>query len=232
MTRTLNIEVLETAESAAQRAADIIAEEARNAVAARGRFVMAVSGGHTPWIMLRALAAARVPWPAIHIVQVDERVAPAGHSDRNLTHLRESLLDHAPIAAEQIYAMPVESPDLDSAAADYAATLGKIAGSPPVLDLVHLGLGPDGHTASLVPDDPVLDVADADVAMTGIYQGRRRMTLTYPTINRARLVLWVVTGKEKIPMLNRLLDGDESIPAGRVRREGARIIADRAARGD
>lgn len=229
MTTAVNIEVLGTAESVAERAAEILAEEARKAVAARGRFVMAASGGHTPWLMLRVFADADVPWPAIHIIQVDERVAPAGHTDRNLTHLRESLLDRAPLAPNQIHAMPVESANLNAAAAEYAATLRQIAGSPPVLDLVHLGLGPDGHTASLVPGDPVLNVKDADVAMTGIYQGRRRMTLTYPIINRARQILWVVTGKEKTPLLNRLLNDDESIPAGRVRREGARIVADQEA---
>ena len=231
MTRAMNIEVLETAELVAKKAADIIAEEARKAVAARGRFVMAVSGGHTPWVMLRALATADVPWPAVQIAQVDERVAPAGHPDRNLTHLRESLLDHAPLAAEQLHDMPVESADLEAAAAQYAMTLRRIAGSPPTLDLVHLGLGPDGHTASLVPGDPVLNVNDADVAMTGNYQGRRRMTLTYPMINRSRRVLWVVTGSEKVQMLNRLLDGDEAIPAGRVRREQALLLADEAAAG-
>jgi 6-phosphogluconolactonase len=231
VTTTMNIDVLDTAESVANRAADILAEEARKAVTARGRFVMAVSGGHTPWVMLRAFAVADVPWPAIHIVQVDERVAPPGHPDRNLTHLRESLLDLAPLPPDQIYAMPVESADLNAAAAEYATTLRQIAGSTPVLDLVHLGLGPDGHTASLVPGDPVLKVKDADVAMSGVYQGRRRMTLTYPIINRARNILWVVTGKEKVSMLNRLLNADESIPAGRVRREGARIIADRGAQG-
>lgn len=191
MTRALTVEALDSAELVAQRAADFIAEEARKSVAARGRFVVAVSGGHTPWVMLRALAAKDVPWPSIHLVQVDERVAPAGHPDRNLTHLRESLLDFAPLSAGQIHAMPVESADPDAAAGQYAATLREIAGSPPILDLVHLGLGPDGHTASLVPGDPVLSVDDADVAMTGIYQGRRRMTLTYPMINRSRRILWV-----------------------------------------
>ena len=231
MTQAINIEVLDTAESVTQRAAAIIAEDARKAVAARGRFVVAVSGGHTPWVMLRALGTEDVPWQAVHVVQVDERVAPAGHPDRNLTHLRESLLDHAPLVPEQIYNMPVESPDLEAAAAEYAAILRRIAGSPAVLDLVHLGLGPDGHTASLVPGDPVLNVKDADVAITGLYQGRRRMTLTYPIINRARRVLWVVTGSEKVQMLNRLFDGDESIPAGRVRREGALVLADDAAAG-
>jgi 6-phosphogluconolactonase len=231
VTQAINIEVLDTAESVAQRAAAIIAEDARKAVAARGRFVVAVSGGHTPWVMMRALGTEDVPWQAVHVVQVDERVAPAGHPDRNLTHLRESLLDHAPLVPEQIYNMPVESPDLEAAAAEYAAILRRIAGSPAVLDLVHLGLGPDGHTASLVPGDPVLNVEDADVAITGLYQGRRRMTLTYPMINRARRVLWVVTGNEKVQMLNRLFDGDESIPAGRVRREGALVLADDAAAG-
>lgn len=225
----MNIEILDTAESVAQRAAAIIAAEARAGVKERGCFVMAVSGGHTPWLMLRALATLDVPWPAVHIVQVDERVAPQGDPDRNLTHLRESLLDHAPLTADQIHAMPVEAPDLNAAAAQFAASLCQIAGSPPVLDLVHLGLGPDGHTASLVPHDPVLNVTHADVAVTGVYQGRRRMTLTYPIINRSRRILWVVTGGEKAPMLTRLLDGDQSIPAGRVRPEQALLIADKAA---
>ena len=225
----MNIEVLNSADLVAQRAAAIIAADARAAVAARGRFVMAVSGGHTPWLMLRALVTEDLPWPGVRVVQVDERVAPLGDPDRNLTHLHESL--HAPLVPEQIHAMPVESPDLEIAAAQYASTLRQIAGSPPVLDLVHLGLGPDGHTASLVPGDPVLDVKDADVAITGTYQGRRRMTLTYPIINRSRRVLWVVTGSEKEQMLKRLLDGDESIPAGRVRRERALVIADKATAG-
>jgi 6-phosphogluconolactonase len=225
----MQAEVLSTVEVVAAKAAAIIAEEARAAVAARGRFLLAVSGGHTPWLMLRELSGADVPWPAIHIVQVDERVAPAGDPDRNLTHLRESLLARAPLAAGQIHEMPVGSADLEGAAAQYAATLRQIAGTPPFLDLVHLGLGPDGHTASLVPGDPVLQVESADVAVTGVYQGRRRMTLTYPIINRSRKILWVVTGGEKVTMLGRLLDRDSSIPAGRVRPEQALLIADETA---
>jgi 6-phosphogluconolactonase len=192
---------------------------------------MAVSGGHTPWLILNALAGEEVPWESAHVIQVDDRVAPAGHLDRNLAHVRESLLEHAPLRPGQVHAMPVEAPDLQAAAGRYALTLEEIAGSPPVLDLVHLGLGPDGHTASLVPGDPVLDVTDADVALTGIYQGRRRMTLTYPLINRSRRVLWLVTGSEKVGMLVRLRDGDPSIPAGRVRQDQALVIADRAAAG-
>jgi 6-phosphogluconolactonase len=128
--------------------------------------------------------------------------------------------------------MPVEEPDLESAAGNYARTLQQIAGAPPVLDLAHLGLGPDGHTASLVPNDPVLNIKDRDVALTGIYQNRRRMTLTYPMLNRSRQILWVVTGAGKAGMLARLRDADVSIPAGRIRREKALVIADRVALGE
>jgi 6-phosphogluconolactonase len=227
----MEIKILAGAESVAREGTSIIAAEARVAVAARGRFILAVSGGQTPWLMLRELAGEDVPWDGVHVAQVDERVAPAGHPDRNLTHLRESLLEHAPLRAEQIYAMPVEAPDLEAAASRYAETLRAIAGSPPVFDLVHLGLGPDGHTASLVPGDPVLDVTDADAALTGVYQGRRRMTLTYPMINRSRRILWLVTGSDKVGMLRGLLSGDKSIPAGRMRQDHALVIADRAAAG-
>jgi 6-phosphogluconolactonase len=227
----MNIQVLTNADAVAADAAKFIAAEARAAVAARGRFIMAVSGGKTPWQMLRALATEEVPWANVHVFQVDERIAPAGDPDRNLTHLRESLLSHAPLPPEQIHAMPVEEKDLEAAAKSYADTLQIIAGSPPVLDLAHLGLGPDGHTASLVPGDSVLDVTDVDVALTGIYQKRRRMTLTYPLLNRSRRILWVVTGAEKIEMLARLRAGDVAIPAGRIRQDKALILADRAATG-
>jgi 6-phosphogluconolactonase len=179
--------------------------------------------------MLRDLAGENVPWEGVHLVQVDERVAPAGHPDRNLTHLRESLLTRVPLPPEQVHAMPVEAPELETGAESYARSLLEIAGSPPVLDLVHLGLGPDGHTASLIPGDPVLNVTDTDVALTGVYQGRRRMTLTYPIINRSRRILWLVTGGDKAGPLVRLRDADPSIPAGRVRQEHARVLADRAA---
>ena len=225
----MKIEVFADADTVARAAAGSVAASARAAVAARGRFVLAVSGGHTPWLMLRALADEKLPWEVVHVVQVDERVAPAGHPDRNLTHLRESLLEQAPLRPDHVYPMPVESPDIARAAGEYAAALQAVAGSPPVLDLVHLGLGPDGHTASLVPGDPVLEVADADVAATGVYQGRRRMTLTYPMLDRARSILWLVTGSNKADMLVRLRDGDRSIPSGRVRQDRALLLADRAA---
>jgi 6-phosphogluconolactonase len=227
----VKIEILEDAAAVAKKAAAIIAADARDAVVARGCFLIAVSGGHTPWLMLRDLAGEKVPWEQVQVLQVDERVAPPGDKDRNLTHLREALLTRVPLRPEQMHAMPVEAPDLKAAAKNYAQTLLQLGGSPPVLDLVHLGLGPDGHTASLVPGDPVLDVTDADVALTGPYQWRCRMTLTYPVINRARRILWVVTGGDKVEPLARLRDVDRAIPAGRIRQDNALVLADRAAAG-
>jgi 6-phosphogluconolactonase len=223
--------VLADADAVAREAARTVAAAARAAVAARGQFVLALSGGRTPWQMLRALAGEEVPWSDVHVFQVDERIAPAGDPERNLTHLRESLIDRAGLPPQQVYAMPVEEADLDAAAASYARTLERVAGALPVLDLVHLGLGSDGHTASLVPGDPALEVTDRDVAVTGTYLGRRRMTLTYPVLNRARRILWLVTGADKVAMLPRLLAEDASIPAGRVRQERALVLADRAAAG-
>lgn len=227
----MRIDILPDADAVARAGAAFIAGQARVAVAARGRFVLAVSGGSTPWAMLRALAALDLPWAVIEIVQVDERVAPEGDADRNLAHLRESLLAGAPLRALQVHAMPVEAADLAAGARDYGDTLRRIAGTPPVLDLVHLGLGPDGHTASLVPGDAVLAVTHADVGIAGPYQGRMRMTLTYPVLGRARQLLWIVTGADKAAMLRRLVAGDPSIPAGHVRNRNLRVLADRAAAG-
>src|ERR1051325_2262364 len=227
----MKIEIFPDADAVAHKGTEIIATAARAAVKERGRFTVALSGGRTPWQMLSALSTQDVPWREVNVVQVDERVAPKGDPDRNLTHIYENLLAHTPLQREQIYAMPVEMPDLERASEDYREILKKIAGMPPVLDLVHLGLGPDGHTASLVPGDPVLHVTDSDVALTGVYQGRRRMTLTYPILNRARRILWIVTGKDKITGLKRMLDGDETIPAGRIQRDNALVFADQAAAG-
>jgi 6-phosphogluconolactonase/glucosamine-6-phosphate isomerase/deaminase len=128
--------------------------------------------------------------------------------------------------------MPVEEADLERAAHRYASLLQRIGGSPPVVDLAHLGLGPDGHTASLVPDDPVLNVVDKDVAITGVYMERRRMTLTYPMLDRSRRILWLVTGADKAAMLLRLRAADASIPAGRVSQNQALVLADRSAMGE
>jgi len=173
-----------------------------------------------------------VPWPNVHVFQIDERIAPEGDPDRNYTHLRASLLEHAPIPERQIYAMPVTMPDSEAAARQYAQTLEGIAGKPPVLDLAHLGLGPDGHTASLIPGDPVLNVTDRDIAITGVYQGRNRMTMTYPVINRARKIMWLVSGKDKVDAFPKLRAADPSIPAGRISQSQALLLADREAAGE
>ncbi|HYM44917.1 MAG TPA: 6-phosphogluconolactonase [Solirubrobacteraceae bacterium] len=216
------IEILPDPAAVATRAAAYVAERARAAVAERGRFSFAVSGGHTPWAMFERLAEEEVPWGETAIYQVDERVTPAGDPDRNLTHLLASLPEHA---GAEIHAMPVEEDDLEAAAERYGRSL------PERFDLVHLGLGPDGHTASLVPGDPVLEVADRDVALTRAYMGRRRMTLTYPALARARRLLWLVTGKDKVDALKRLRASDRSIPAGRLAGANALIVADVAAGG-
>lgn len=215
----LEIEILPDEAAVAERGAQVVAEHAAAAIEARNHFTFAASGGRTPWEMFTGLYG-KVPWEKVTIFQVDERVAPDGDSDRNLTHLLRSLPAGA---AANVRAMPVCAHDLEAAAAMYADDL------PEALDLVHLGIGPDGHTASLVPGDPVLDVTDRDVAVTGEYQGRRRMTLTYPALNRARHVLWVVTGEDKVDALRRLLAGDPSIPAGRLSFANALVLADRAA---
>lgn len=215
----LEVEILPDAEAVARRGAEVVSSRAAEAIAARGRFTFAVSGGQTPWAMFAALAES-LPWDRIAVYQVDERVAPDGDPDRNLTHLRESL---PRATAVDVHPMPVGADDLEAAAASYAALL------PDAFDLVHLGLGADGHTASLVPGDPVLEVVDRDVALTGQYEGRRRMTLTYPVLDRARRILWLVTGADKAAALRGLRAGDSSIPAGMVAREHALVVADAAA---
>jgi 6-phosphogluconolactonase len=224
----VKVETLADPGAVARRAAQMIAAEARAAAEARGRFLLAVSGGSTPWAALRLLAAEDVPWGRVHLFQVDERAAPEGHPDRNLTQLRESLLARVPIPPAQVHAMPVDARDLEEGAARYAAELEAAAGHPPVIDIVQLGLGADGHTASLFPGDPALE-AVADVVATGAHLGRRRMTLTFPAIDRARRVLWIVTGEGKADELARLRRGDRRIPAGCVRSDRAVLLADEAA---
>jgi 6-phosphogluconolactonase len=213
------------------RAAERIAQVAREAVAERGRCALAISGGTTPWLAFRALAGKDVPWDRVHLFQVDERVTPSGDPERNYLHLKEALIERIPIPAANVHPMPVEEEDLDAGGRRYDADLRGIAGTPPVLDLVQLGLGEDGHTASLFPGDPALQLLDADVAVSGLYKGRKRMTLTLPAIDRARCILWLVTGAGKAAALARLLAGDRSIPAGCVRSDRAVLLADRAAGG-
>jgi 6-phosphogluconolactonase len=219
---SFELEVVADERAAARRAAELIAVAGREAAAARGPFGLAMSGGRTPWAMLAILGELEeMPWPATELFQVDERIASPGSEDRNLTHMVLGLsMDHQ----SALRPMPVTQRDFDAAARDYESSL------PERFDLVHLGLGPDGHTASLVPGDPVLEVGDRRVAITETaYQGHRRMTLTYPAIDEARQILWLVTGAEKRDALAKLMDGDESIPAGRVRNGAMTIVADEAA---
>ncbi|MFZ0664584.1 MAG: 6-phosphogluconolactonase [Acidimicrobiales bacterium] len=211
---------LPDADALAKAAAELVARRARNAVEQHGKFTFAVSGGKTPWAMFAELAHEDVPWGSVVIFQVDERVAPDGDPSRNLTNLTNSLGDARSEA--KVVAMPVTDPDLDRAAAEYASLL------PDRFDLVHLGIGPDGHTASLVPGDPVLLVTDRLVGLTGEYQGNRRMTLTYPAIERADEILWLISGSDKRDALSKLLAGDTSVPAGRVEVEDQTILADAA----
>ena len=228
----MRTEVLRDPGAVAILAAKRIARVAREAVTARGLCALAVSGGTTPWAAFRALCGEEVPWDRVHLFQVDERVALSGDPERNYSHLKESLVDRIPIPCPNVHPMPVEEEDLGAGARRYEADLRRIAGTPPVLDLVQLGLGEDGHTASLFPGDAALRVVDADVALSGPYKGRRRMTLTFPAIDRAREVLWLVTGAGKRKALGMLLAGDRSIPAGRVRGDRAVLLADEAAGGD
>ena len=182
-----------------------------------GRVSFAVSGGNTPAPAFRALSDLPVDWGRVDIYQVDERVAPDGDAARNLAALRTNLSDHVDAV---VHPMPVNAPDLEAAATEYAAKL------PPVIDVVHLGLGDDGHTASLVPGDPVLDITDASVAVTQPYRGHRRMTLTFVPLARARELVWIVAGEDKAPMIRLLMEADPSIPAGRVPQARAIVVTD------
>lgn len=228
-TVTFEPQVFQDAESASKAAAGYIAACARGVLEKQDRFLLALSGGRTPGRMFNHLAAERLPWARVHLFQADERVAPAGAAERSLTGLQLNFLMQASLPPAVLHAMPVEMADLEAGARAYSRTLEQFGGSRPVLDLVQLGLGSDGHTASLVPGDAALAVMDRDVAVTGPYKGCSRMTLTFPLINRARHVLWLVTGGEKAEMLARLVAGDSSVPAGRIDRERAVVFADREA---
>jgi 6-phosphogluconolactonase len=218
------LEVFADGDAASARGAELIAAAGQAAVAERGEFALALSGGRTPWRMIALLGdRPEMPWEQTSVFQVDERVAPPGSEERNLTHLIQMLsISHQ----SAVRPMPVSGRDLDAAAREYEAQL------PERIDCVHLGLGPDGHTASLIPGDPVLEVEDRRVAVTaGEYQGTRRMTLTYPELARAREVLWLVVGEKAREPLAKLLAGERSIPAGRVENEHMTVLADESAAG-
>ncbi len=218
----IDLEVAGDEKAAARRAAEVIAAIGSAAVAEYNTFSLAMSGGRSPWAMLAILGELEaMPWAETELFQVDERIASPGSEDRNLTHMVLGLsMDHQAM----LRPMPVTQRDLEKAAHDYENTL------PDPLDCVHLGLGPDGHTASLVPGDAVLGATDRRVAITETaYQGHQRMTLTYPALATARKIVWLITGPDKVDALKKLLDGDTSIPAGRVENDDMVIVADEAA---
>ena len=211
----MRIDVAPDPDALHERVAQLIAEHIRAAVEARGSASIGLSGGDLPPPMFRRLAAIDLPWSAVHVFQIDERVAPDGDPDRNAVAIQRELLDRTDAVG---HLMPVTADDLEAAAADYARELDEQCGG--VLDIAQLGIGDDGHTASLVPGDPVLDVTDADIATTGEYRGRRRMTFTYPSINRCRALVWLVTGAHKAAVVKTMLEGGD-VPAAAVAKENA-----------
>jgi 6-phosphogluconolactonase len=226
----MQIEVKSDSDSVAKRAATIIAEHARVAFAARGRFMMAISAGHPPHAMLRELGKEEVPWGGVHVFQVDQGIFPTAGPNSSFPKLREILMEESTMDPCQIHPMPMSSLDPDRDAAKYADTLEKIAGKHPILDLVHLGLFADGHSASLLSVDHVVPETQ-DVAVVGLQQGRKQISLTFSAINRARTILWLVTGSDKTTALSQLESGDPSIPASGIRRDRALVLTDRAAAG-
>jgi 6-phosphogluconolactonase len=225
----MELEVLESAAAAAERAARVLLDRVAGCKAERGRAVVAVSGGTSPIPMFDALSRECFDWSGVTLTQVDERIAPERSLNRNATHLAEHLVDRVDQLRHRYLPMPVDADDLLSATSSYEQELHLRCGDSHAIDVVHLGLGTDGHTASLAPGDPVLQVADRDVSLTEMYNGFRRMTLTYPAIQRSSFVLWLIVGEEKQEMLERLLARDTSIPAGRLAETRGIVIADNAA---
>jgi 6-phosphogluconolactonase len=213
------VQVFDSVDELARASAAYVAAHMGQLRGRPGPFTFALSGGKSPWLMLAELGHEDVAWEGTTIYQVDERVIPLSDDLRNLKHINEALGAND----ATIEAMDVESPELNEAAYDYASKL------PSRFDLIHLGLGPDGHCASLVPNDPVLEVTDRLVAISGPYQDTVRMTLTYPALARADQLLWLVSGDDKREALAKLLDGDTSIPAGRVVAGASLVMTDRSA---
>lgn len=225
----MEIRTFESADVVATEAALYIADRIRENIAKKGFFTMAISGGRTPWAMIKELAKVDLPWEKVFLFQVDERIAPDAHPDRNLTQLFKAIEGSKLVLRLNIFPMRVNAEDLGEACAEYESHINRMTGNGK-LDLIHLGIGTDGHTASLVPDDPILEVIDKGVDITGnTYQGRLRMSLTYPLINQAEQILWVITGEEKAEMLDRLLHKDHAIPAGKIDQQHAVVLTEELA---
>lgn len=225
----LDLVVESDSRALASRAAGTVATEARSSIVRRGLFVVALSGGSTPSAMLDRLALRDLPWERIHVFQVDERVLPDGDPDRNAGDLTEHLIDRIAIPASNVHLMPVTAPDVHAAAESFAGELAAACGSGAALDLVHLGLGDDGHTASWPPGDPLAGADEVDVAVVGPYRGHVRMTLTPRVVNRARRILWLVSGEDKAGAVEGLMAGDPRLPASRVATDSATLMLDGAA---
>lgn len=225
----MRLEIAPTPADAGQLAGRLLGAVLAVAIRKRGRACVALSGGSTPEPLYAALASQVLDWSAVHVFQVDERVTPRGDSARNLTLLEDLLVNRGPLSRRNLHPMWVERADLDDAAAAYEAELREFAGEPPALDAIHLGLGTDGHTASLFSGDPALQVQEQGVAATGEHAGYRRLTLTLPLINRARSIIWFITGAGKAELLEELRAGGGPFPGARVSRRRAVIVADAAA---
>lgn len=222
----MKIHSFASADAVAHEAALYIAQAARKAIFDHGRFTFAISGGRTPWEMLKFLSKEKLAWEKIFIFQVDERIAPDGHPDRNLTQFFKTMEGSGLMTRVNVFPMPVTQENLEEACMEYSETIAQVKGGAP-FDLIHLGMGADGHTASLVPNDPICEVKDKDIAITtNLYQGRLRMSVTYPFIAKAKEIMWVITGEEKREMYHRFLDGDETIPAGIISKDNAVVFTD------
>lgn len=228
MTAMMKLHVQSSADAAARKAAQIIADLLNKALSSRPMATVAFSGGSTPNRMFQYLAQQQIDWSRVEIFQVDERIAPAGDPARNIAALQQHLLDHIDIPEQQVFTIPVEASDLDESLESYASQLKTAAGNPPHLDIVHLGLGDDGHTASLPPGDDVLNSGRL-VDICADFNGYRRITLTFPVLDQANSIVWLVAGADKALMLGRLLARDVEIPAGRVSQGRAILVSDEAA---
>lgn len=224
----MKIHIEADADVLALQAAAWIGGQARRTLDERGQFSIALSGGRGPHRLYEALAREKIEWQRVQLFQVDERAAPPDSPERNFRAIRALLVERVAIPAGQVHPMPVDTDDLEAAAGEYAATLERALGPERILDLVHLGLGEDGHTASLLPGDAASEPG-APVIVSREHEGFRRLSLNYPVLSAARQRCWFVTGAGKSEVLPRAVDGDLAIPAGRIRREDSLVFADQAA---
>lgn len=240
---TRRVVVLPTASAVAGAAADRVVSVARNAIRRRGRFCVALSGGSTPRATYDLLVSRprvdAVDWSRAEFFWADERAVPLDHRDSNFGAAKEHLLDHLPgIKRDAIHRMPADEPDRDAAAERYEAEIARVFGvspgapRPPAFDLIWLGMGADGHTASLFPGSTALGERRRWVVATWAPgPAAWRMTLTQPLINAARTVLFVVTGADKASGLRSVESGSRELPAARIRARSTLFLVDALAAG-